>query len=131
MNSLSSTNASIAQWWSNRLLTGRLQVRALFGAPRRLLWQSFFCFYLGLEPFFGVPTKLNVLKGKGETEQRCMCEQKRTRTKSESFDAEPCSGRQEDCFGGLFFCFYFRLEPISGFSQYLSLNKLKIYLFKS
>ena len=26
-------NASIAQWWSNRLLTGRLQVRALFGAP--------------------------------------------------------------------------------------------------
>ena len=30
---VSMTNASIAQWWSNRLLTGRLQVRALFGAP--------------------------------------------------------------------------------------------------
>ena len=48
MNSFS-TYASIAQWWSTRLLTDRLQVRALLGAPRRLRLQSFL-FVCRLEP---------------------------------------------------------------------------------
>ena len=42
------TNASIAQWWSNRLLTGRLQVRALFGAPKSLRRNPEFYFFINL-----------------------------------------------------------------------------------